>query len=50
MDDPLIKILEHPKFKDINLENLEPPKQTFTDKQYTKLKQKQQTLKDAYNT
>ena len=49
MDDPLLKILENPKFKDINLENLELPDQTFTDKQFKELKQKQQNLKNAYN-
>lgn len=50
MKDPLQHILNNNKFKDIDLQNLALPEQTYTDKEFSDLKKLQTKLKEKYTT
>ena len=50
MTDPLQQILNNNKFKDIDLQNLFLPEQTYTDQEFNELKSLQTKLKEKYTT
>lgn len=50
MQDPLLELLDKPEFKDIDKDNLELPKQNFTDSKYAKIMNEYNTKLDSYNT
>jgi len=50
MTDPLKHLLNNSKFKDIDLQKLTLPEQTYTDKEFNDLKTLQTKLKEKYDT
>lgn len=49
IEDPLIKLLSKEEFKDIDINNLELPKQNMTDNEYKKLTDEYAELLDKFN-
>lgn len=49
IEDPLIKLLSKEEFKDIDINNLELPKQNMTDNEYKKLTHEYAELLDKFN-